>query len=78
MPVVLLVATVPIAIIANASRVTLTGVLSEIDPALAEGFFHEASGWVIFMVALVILIVFHQVFNRVYGAFRRRHEETTP
>ena len=60
MRVVLFVATVPIAIIANASRVTLTGVLAEHDPKLAEGFFHTASGWVIFMVALVALLVFHQ------------------
>ena len=53
--VVLFVATIPIAIVANASRVTLTGVLTEYKPELAEGFFHTASGWVIFMVAVVIL-----------------------
>src|SRR5439155_17159153 len=45
---VLFVATVPIAIVANASRVTLTGILSGYNPALAHGFFHSASGWVIF------------------------------
>lgn len=63
---VLLIATVPIAIIANAARVTLTGVFSEIDPSLAEGFFHEAEGFVIFGVALVILVVVHQLLNFVY------------
>jgi uncharacterized protein YdaL len=41
--------------------VTLTGVLTQVKPELAEGFFHTASGWVIFMVALVILIAFHRV-----------------
>ncbi|MCC6857618.1 MAG: exosortase [Bryobacterales bacterium] len=60
---VLFLATVPIAIAANASRVTLTGVLSEYKPELAEGFFHGLSGWVIFMVAIVILILFHQLLN---------------
>ena len=45
------------AIVANASRVTITGVITQVKPELAEGFFHEAEGWVIFMVALVILIV---------------------
>lgn len=68
---VLLAATFPIAIIANAARVTLTGVVSGYDPELARGIFHYASGWVIFMVALVILIAFHQVVNlfhrRLYG-----------
>jgi len=60
----LFLATVPIAIVANASRVTLTGILTEYRPELADGFFHSASGWVIFMVALVILIVFHRVAVR--------------
>ena len=67
---VLLIATIPIAIIANSARVTLTGVFSEIDPSLAEGFFHEAEGWVIFVVALVILVVVHQVLNFLYRRLR--------
>src|ERR1019366_7587568 len=58
--VVLFFATIPIAIIANAGRVTLTGVIANFKPELAEGLFHEAQGWVIFMVALVILIALHQ------------------
>ncbi len=69
---VLLIATIPIAIIANSARVTLTGVFSEINPALAEGFFHEAEGFVIFAVAVVILVVFHLLLNWVY---RRWHKE---
>ena len=36
-----LICTVPIAILANAGRVTITGILSEINPALAQGFFHS-------------------------------------
>jgi exosortase len=59
--VVLFVSTVPIAIVANASRVTLTGIMTQVKPEWAEGFFHSASGWVIFMVALVALILFHQL-----------------
>jgi exosortase len=70
--VVLFFATIPIAIIANASRVTLTGILTEIKPELAEGFFHTASGWVIFMVALAILVFTHQVISRAAAAFERR------
>ena len=74
MRVVLFVATVPIAIIANAGRVTLTGVLSEYHPELAEGFFHAASGWVIFMIALAILAAFHKVAA---GAVRLRAPRRT-
>lgn len=65
----LLAATVPIAILANAGRVTLTGILSEINPELAHGFMHTASGWVIFMIALAILIITHQVISRIYRMF---------
>lgn len=75
---VLLVATIPIAIVANASRVTLTGIMSEIDPSLAEGFFHSASGWVIFMVALFILVTVHQVFDRVSRMIARRSHAPLP
>lgn len=61
---VLFLSTIPIAIIANAGRVTLTGVVSEFRADLAEGMFHEAQGWVIFMVALFILVVLHQLILR--------------
>ncbi len=64
----LLALTVPIAIAANASRVAIAGLLSEVNPALSEGLFHTASGWVIFMAALVMLIVAHAVVNRIYKA----------
>ena len=67
---VLLIATIPIAIIANSARVTLTGVFSEIDPSLAEGFFHEAEGWVIFLVALVMLVLVHQALSWIYRRWR--------
>jgi exosortase len=62
--VALFFSTVPIAIVANSSRVTITGVLTQVKPDAAEGFFHEAEGWVIFMVALGILILFHQLIAR--------------
>lgn len=68
----LLVATVPIAITANAARVTITGILTEYDPQLAEGVFHTAEGWVIFLVALAMLVATHAVINRLYGAVRGR------
>ncbi len=67
--VLLFLATIPIAIVANGSRVTLTGIISQIKPELAEGFFHESTGWVIFMLALLILILFHQVLRWLFNRF---------
>ena len=58
---VLFFSTIPIAVVANAGRVTMTGVIASFKPEWAEGLIHEAQGWVIFMVGLAILIAFHQV-----------------
>ena len=65
--VALFLSTIPIAIIANASRVTLTGFLTQYDPELAQGFFHTASGWVIFMIALAIMVLVHQFLTRLHA-----------
>jgi exosortase len=70
MRVVLFFATIPIAILANAGRVTLTGIMSEVNPELAHGAAHTASGWLIFMIALAMMIITHQVINRVYHLVR--------
>lgn len=63
---VLLVLTVPIAITANASRVTLTGILSEINKEYASGVYHSLSGWVVFAVAFAMLFVTHHFLNKIY------------
>jgi len=63
MRVALLIAAVPIAIVANAARVTMTGILSEYRPELTQGFFHDFEGWGVFMVALAALILTHRVLN---------------
>ncbi len=73
MRVLLFFATIPIAIIANANRVTLTGVLAEYKPEYAEGFFHEMSGGVIFLAALLIMVALHQFFVRSINFYDRRH-----
>ena len=48
--VVLFFSTIPIAIVANAGRVTLTGVVSSSIRIWPKDVFHEAQGWVIFMM----------------------------
>lgn len=63
--VLLFLSTVPIAIVANSFRVSLTGVLSEYNPELAQGFFHSLEGWVIFVFALVLLLACHRLIVRV-------------
>jgi exosortase len=58
----LAVATIPLAIVANAIRVAGTGLASEwISPAAADGFFHTFSGWLMFMVTCAGLLALQQV-----------------
>jgi exosortase len=63
----LFLATIPIAIGANAIRVALTGVLSEVNTKLAEGAYHEGEGYIVFVIALVALILFHKLINLATG-----------
>jgi exosortase len=58
------VAAIPIAVIANATRVAGTGLASYwVSPAAAEGFFHTFSGWIMFVVALGGLVAFHRAIE---------------
>ncbi len=66
-------ATVPIAILANAGRVTLTGLASLINPALTEGAVHETMGLITFFIALGILIGIHRLLVRIGRWPARRH-----
>jgi len=59
--IVLAAGTVPIAIVANGIRVAGTGVAAHYFGAeAAEGFSHTFSGWVVFIVALIMLFVLHR------------------
>jgi exosortase len=70
--VILFFSTIPVAIAANAGRVTITGLLAQVNPDLAEGVVHEAEGWVIFMIAILIMVGIHQILTRGWALFRRR------
>jgi exosortase len=59
--VLLAVASIPIAVAANALRIVGTGLLVQYwDPDKAEGFFHAFSGWLIFVVSLLLLFALHR------------------
>ena len=75
MRIVLLIGVIPIAIAANSFRVTLTGVISEYNKEMAQGFFHTAEGWVIFMVAFSLLFLFHRLVNSFWNMIQRAKHE---
>ena len=54
----LVVSTIPVAIVTNGLRIALTGILYEhVGQEAAEGFFHGFSGWLIFVFCLLVLVV---------------------
>lgn len=60
--VILALASIPIAVLANGFRIVGTGLLVQYwDPDKAEGFFHAFSGWLIFVVSLLLLFALHQL-----------------
>ena len=62
----LFLSTFPIAIIANAARVSGTGILAHYyGDSVAQGFFHGFSGWILFVVAFICLFAFGAILTRV-------------
>ena len=58
---------VPIAIFTNAARVSGTGILSRYyGTQVADGFFHTFSGWVIYIVAFLLLFAVGWLLDRLF------------
>ena len=71
--VVLALAAIPIAVLANGFRIFGTGFLVEHwDAQKALGFFHEFSGWLIFLVSMFLLFLTHKTVDLITRAFRRK------
>jgi exosortase len=62
--VILALASIPIAVTANVARIVGTGLCVQYwDPEKALGFFHEFSGWVMFVVSLACLYLVHRAMR---------------
>ena len=63
----LALASVPIAVAANSLRIVGTGLLVQYwDPEKAQGFFHEFSGWLIFVVSLLMIYLLHRLVGAIW------------
>jgi exosortase len=66
--VILALAAIPIAVTANSLRIVGTGLVVQYwDPNQAEGFFHAFSGWLIFVVSLIMLFLLHGLLRLIKG-----------
>jgi exosortase len=73
--VILAVAAIPIAVVANTLRVMGTGLLGYFwDPEKAEGFFHVFQGWALFVLSLLMLFAVHGAMN-LFDRWRGRGRE---
>ena len=71
--VILVALAIPVAIAVNAVRVFLTGFLVYfVDPELGEGFMHLTEGWLLFVVAFVILGAVAWIASSVEDRWRPR------
>jgi exosortase len=65
--VLIALATVPVAIVANGLRVAGTGIAAHYyGAAAADGFFHGFAGWLVFIVAFGMLFVILQIVQRLW------------
>lgn len=71
---VIALSAVPVAIIANGLRVASAGVAAhKYGPAGAEGFFHEFSGWIVFLVAFLMMLAIQRLLQRLLPAKLHTH-----
>jgi exosortase len=62
---VVALSTIPVAIAANGLRVAGTGVAANyFGPEVAHGFVHTFSGWLLFLVAFGMMLVFQRLITR--------------
>jgi exosortase len=63
--VVLIALSVPVALLLNIVRITITGIIAENwSVKYAMGFFHEFSGWVVFVLAFFVLYLVSSLMQR--------------
>jgi exosortase len=61
--------TIPVAILANGARVAGTGIAAHwYGERAAQGFFHEFSGWAVFVVAFAMILLIQRLILRVAPA----------
>ena len=71
---ILMLSAIPIAILTNAARVTATGVFTyHFGRRATEGFWHDLSGWLVYIAALALLLLLNFGLNKV----KNRKAETS-
>jgi exosortase D (VPLPA-CTERM-specific) len=71
--VLLMAAAIPIAVLTNAGRVAATGYFTfHYGKQATEGFWHDLSGWLVYVVALVLLLTTNFLLRRILKPSNRK------
>jgi exosortase D (VPLPA-CTERM-specific) len=63
----LVISTVPLSVVTNSLRIASVGILYQFwGPSVAQGFFHDFSGWFIFMAGMAFLLAEMWVLKRLF------------
>jgi exosortase D (VPLPA-CTERM-specific) len=74
--VILMLSAIPIAILTNAARVTATGILTYYyGKHVAEGAWHDFSGWLVFLAALILLMLVNLGLKKIHHRVTKSTEE---
>jgi colanic acid biosynthesis glycosyl transferase WcaI len=65
---------VPVAVFANAVRIVASAIAVSYRPEWIQGIFHESTGWIVFVVAFLCIVILHSMFNHIQRKFRREAE----
>jgi exosortase len=72
---ILALSTIPTAIVANGARVAGTGIAAQrFGSAAAEGFLHEFAGWVLFMVAFLMMLALYRFIAWLSPVHSEQHD----
>jgi exosortase len=72
MRIVLAVVIIPIAVVANAFRITLSAVAAGLNPEWGQGRYHEFTGWSVFVFSFMFLLISHWAIRLLTKCLKQR------
>lgn len=61
---------IPVAVFANAVRIIASAVAASYRPEWIQGIFHESTGWIVFVIAFLCIVILHSMFNHIERKLR--------
>ncbi|PID55959.1 exosortase [candidate division KSB3 bacterium] len=76
---ILTIFALPIAVITNIIRVTVTGIMAHYwGKEFAEGILHESFGWMVFVIAFILLYLLSRALDLLIPSTPTKHTKTSP